>query len=53
MIKNWKDKRNLVFSYTCLVGKIEKWRNKKLICLVEKKNEIIENVDCINLLLCP
>ena len=53
MIKNWEDKRNFVFFHMCLVGKMEKQRGKKLICLVEKKNGMIENEDCINLLLCP
>ena len=27
MIKNWEDRRNLVFSH--LVGKMKKWRDKK------------------------
>ena len=34
----------------CLVGRIKKWRHGKLICLFEKKNEMIENVIQINLL---
>ena len=35
-----------------MVG-IEKWRDEKLLCLVEKKNERTLNVVHINLLLCP
>ena len=30
-----------------------KWKDGKLFCLVKKKNERIENVDCINLLSYP
>jgi len=33
-----------------LIGKMKKWSDKKLFCLVEKKNEMIENIVCINLL---
>lgn len=33
----------LVFFYLCLVRKMEKWRDVKLIFLVEKNNERIEN----------
>ena len=32
---------------------MEKWRDEKLIYLVEKKNGRIENEVCLNLLLCP
>ena len=35
-----------------MVG-IEKWRDEKLLCLVEKKNERTIHVVHINLLLCP
>ena len=35
----------------CLVGRMEKWRDGKFICLVEKKNERMENEVGINLLL--
>ena len=35
----WEDIRYLVFFYMCLVEKMEKLRDIKLICLVEKKNE--------------
>ena len=41
-IENWEDRRNLVFSYFCLVGRVEKWREGKLIYLVKKKNVRIE-----------
>ena len=37
----------------CLVGMMEKKRNGKLICLVKKKNEMIENEVVIGLQLCP
>ena len=53
MIEKWKNIRDLFFSLICvLVGKIEKWRDEKLFYLVEKKNERIENIICINLPLC-
>ena len=52
-IKKWEDKKDLVFSHMCLVGRIEKWGEGKLFYLVEKKNERIENRVYINLLLCP
>ena len=29
------------------------WRDRKLTYLVEKKSEIIENIVCIKLFLCP
>ena len=32
---------------------MKKWRNKKLNCLVEKKNERMKNKVDINLQLCP
>ena len=48
--RKWKDGKNLIFSHMCLVGMMEKWRHGKLICLFEKKNEMIENVIQINLL---
>ena len=47
------DRKDLVFSYMCLVGRVEKWRNEKLFCLVEKKSEMIENKFCIKLPLYP
>ena len=42
-IEKWKERRDLVFSHMYLVGKMKKWRDEKFICLVEKKNERIEN----------
>ena len=42
MIEKWKDRKDLVFSYLCLVGMMEMWRDRKLICMVEKKNEKME-----------
>ena len=53
MIEKWEDRRDLVFSYLYLVERMEKWRDEKLICLVEKKNENMENEVGINLQLCP
>ena len=43
-IEKCEDKKYLVFSRVCLVGGIEKWKDGKLFCLVEKKSERIENV---------
>ena len=34
MNRKWEDRRDLIFSPLCLVGKIEKWDARKLICLV-------------------
>ena len=62
-IEKWKDKKlwengkvgdikNLVFPYLCLVWGVEKWRNGKLFCLVEIKNERMKNKVDINLSLC-
>ena len=53
MIEKWEDKRDLVISYLCLVERMEKWRDEKLICLVEKKIENMENEVGINLQLYP
>ena len=52
-IEKWENKRDLIFSHLCLVGKMEKSRNGKLICLVEMKNGRMENKVGINLPLCP
>ena len=49
-IEKWEDR--LVFSYLCLVGKIKKWRDRKLIYLVEKKNKRMEKEFGINLQFC-
>ena len=43
----------LVFSCMFLVGRIEKWRDEKLIYLAVKKNERMKNKAGINLLICP
>ena len=43
MIEKLEDKRNLVFSYLYLVRRMEKWKDEKFICLVEKKNERMKN----------
>ena len=39
MIEKWEDRRDLVLSHMCLVGRMKKWRDGRLICLVEKKKE--------------
>ena len=52
--KKKKKKRrieNILFFLVCLVGEMEKWRDEKLICLDEKKNEKMKNIVDINLLL--
>ena len=41
----------IVFSYMYLVGRIEKWKDRKLLYLVEKKSERIKNITYINLLI--
>ena len=48
MIEKWEDEKYLVFYYMCLVGRMRKWKDEKLICLVKKKNEMIENEVGIN-----
>ena len=53
MIEKWKDRKDLVFSCMCLVGRVEKWRDGKLFCLIEKKSERLENKVCIKLPLYP
>ena len=40
-------------THMCLVERMDKWKDGKLICLVEKKNEKMENSVYINLPLCP
>ena len=52
-IEKWKDRKDLVFSHMCLVGRVEKWKDGKLFYLVEKKSERIENKICVNLPLYP
>ena len=47
-MEKWEDEKYLVFYYMCLVGRMRKWKDEKLICLVKKKNEIIENEVGIN-----
>ena len=41
----------IVFSHMYLVGRIEKWEDRKLLYLVEKKSERIKNITYINLLI--
>ena len=40
--RKWEERKNLIFSYLCLIEMMEKWKDRKLICLVEKKNERME-----------
>ena len=42
--RKWEknDRKILIFSHTYLVGRMEKWRNGKPICLVKKKNEMMK-----------
>ena len=47
-----EDRKDLVFPHLCLVEGVEKWRDGKLFCLVEIKNERMKNKVDINLLLC-
>ena len=47
-MKKWEDRKYLIFLHVCLVGGVEKWEDRKLFYLVEKKNEMIENVVYIN-----
>ena len=36
-VKIGEDRRDLIFSYLCLVGRMGKWRDENFICLVERK----------------
>ena len=54
IIEKWNDRIDFNFRYLCLVSG---WKcggiKKNFFCLVEKKNEKIENKIYINLLICP
>ena len=52
-MKSRRIEKILFFFCVCLVGEMEKWRDEKLICLDEKKNEKMKNIVDINLLLYP
>ena len=52
-MKKWKDRKDLVFPYLCLVRRVEKWMDEIFIYLVEIKNERMKNKVDINLPLCP
>ena len=41
IVEEWK---KFSFSSYVLVGEVEKWREEKLSCFVEKKNERIKNI---------
>ena len=47
-MEKWEDRKDLVFSDVCLVGRVEKWEGRKFFCLVEKKSERIKNIVYIN-----
>ena len=47
------DRRDFNFSRLCLVGRVEKLRDRKYFCLLEIKNRRIKNRVCINLLIYP
>ena len=47
-MEKWEDRKDLVFSYVCLVGGVEKWKDEKLFCLIEKKSGRLENIVYIN-----
>ena len=51
-MKKWKDRKDLVFPYLCLVRRVEKWMDEIFIYLVEIKNKRMKNKVDINLLLC-
>ena len=50
-IEKWDDGKYLVFPLMCLVGGVEKWKGRKLFCLVGEKKRMMENVIYINWLL--
>ena len=52
-MKKCEERRNLSFLSWSLVKRKEKRRDEKLFCLIEKKNEKIENKISKILLLCP
>ena len=37
MMEKWEDRKDFSFPHLCLVGRVEKWRDGKLFCLVENK----------------
>ena len=47
-MEKWEDRKDLVFPRVCLVRGMEKWKDEKFFCLVEKKSGRIENVVYIN-----
>ena len=50
-MKKWENKKDLIFSYMCLVGSVKKLEGEKLFYLVKKKDKMIENLIYINWLL--
>ena len=56
MRRRWKSGRiekNLVFSYLCLVGRMEKWRDESLFVWLRRKMRGWKIEVSINLQLCP
>ena len=43
-MEKWEDRKDLVFTHVCLVGRVEKWEGRKFSCLVEKKSGRIKNI---------
>ena len=48
MMEKWKDGKYLVFPLMCLVGRVEKYEDGKLFCLVGEKKGRMKNVIYIN-----
>ena len=47
ILQDWEDRRDSIFPHLCLVERVKKLRDEKRFCLIEKKNERIENVICV------
>ena len=50
-MEKWEIEEILLFHYVCLVGRKEKWKNIKLICLVEKKNKMTKKINLYEFIL--
>ena len=44
IVEEWKKFSFSSYVLVVLVGEVEKWREEKLSCFVEKKNERIKNI---------
>ena len=47
-MEKWEDEKYLVFPLMCLVGRVKKWNDGKLFCLVGEKKGRMENVIYVN-----